>query len=132
MTSFFADTSAWYDLIDGRSPHHERVAVAAGEARSLVTTTFVLHELIALLVSRSHRHAAEQAGEFIRSSPTIRLVHPSADEEERAWRLFLERPDKGYSLTDCLSFVVMRRLRVNTALATDAHFAQEGFRIVPF
>jgi len=131
MTTYFVDTSAWYDLVDGSTPLHRDVAERAADARLLVTTTLILHELIALLVSRSHRRAAEQAGEHIRNSPTVRLVHPTDEEEDRAWRLFLERKDKTYSLTDCLSFVVMRRLRLTTALATDSHFVQEGFSVVP-
>jgi Predicted nucleic acid-binding protein, contains PIN domain len=129
--TYFVDTSAWYDLVDGSTPRHGDVAETAASARLLVTTTFILHELMALLVSRSYRRAAEQAGEHIRTSPTVRLVHPTEEEEGRAWRLFLERPDKTYSLTDCLSFVVMRRLRLTTALATDSHFVQEGFSVVP-
>lgn len=83
------------------------------------------------MVSRSYRRVAEQTGEHVRTSPTVRLVHPTEEEERRAWRLFLERRDKTYSLTDCLSFVVMRRLRLTTALATDSHLVQEGFSIVP-
>lgn len=131
MTTYFVDTSAWYDLVDSSTPRHWEVAEKAASTRLLVTTTFILHELTALLVSRSHRRAAEQAGEHIRTSPIIRLVHPTEEEENRAWRLFLERRDKTYSLTDCLSFVVMRRLRLTTALATDSHFVQEGFSVVP-
>ena len=38
---------------------------------------------------------------------------------------------KTYTLTDCLSFVMMRRLQLTTALATDHHFRQEGFQTVP-
>ncbi|MCL4553523.1 MAG: molybdopterin-dependent oxidoreductase, partial [Actinobacteria bacterium] len=50
MTSFFADTSAWYDLIDGRSPHHERVAVAAVDevtAREATKKIAVDYEVLA-------------------------------------------------------------------------------------
>jgi predicted nucleic acid-binding protein len=36
-----------------------------------------------------------------------------------------------YTLTDCLSFVILRRLGLTTALARDRHFAQEGFVLVP-
>ena len=59
------------------------------------------------------------------------MEHPSAAEELRAWTLFLERPDKWYTLTDCLSFVIMRRLGIDTAVATDNHFRQEGFLTAP-
>lgn len=131
MTTYFVDTSAWYELLDGSAPRHVEVARAMVGGGPLVTTSYVLHELVALLVARSHRGAAESAGEHIRSSHSVRLLYPNPEDEHRAWRLFKERPDKTYSLTDCLSFVVMRRLRLTTAITTDAHFSQEGFRILP-
>ncbi len=59
------------------------------------------------------------------------MEHPEAAEELRAWSLFLDRPDRRYTLTDCLSFVMMRRLGIDTALATDQHFLQEGLTTLP-
>ncbi|MDP7134637.1 MAG: PIN domain-containing protein, partial [Planctomycetota bacterium] len=39
-----------------------------------------------------------------------------------------ERLDKGWSLTDCVSFVVMQERGLVDALTTDLHFQQAGFR----
>ncbi len=61
----------------------------------------------------------------------VELLHPGDAEEEAAWELFRARPDKSYSLTDCLSFVIMKRHALDIALTTDEHFRQEGFRILP-
>jgi predicted nucleic acid-binding protein len=44
--------------------------------------------------------------------------------------LFEDRPDKGYSLTDCMSMQVMRRDGLTEVLTNDHHFSQEGFRIL--
>jgi predicted nucleic acid-binding protein len=132
LVTLFVDTSAWFELFDAASSLHADVAgaLSAGD-RPVVTTTYVLAELCALMVGRlSHSHAT-RAGTFIRTSPDITLVHPDLADESAAWRLFVERPDKRYSLTDCLSFVIMRRLKLTTALALDRHFAQEGFDLVP-
>jgi predicted nucleic acid-binding protein len=41
--------------------------------------------------------------------------------------LYKNRPDKGYSLVDCVSFVAMRRHGITDALTNDHHFEQEGF-----
>jgi hypothetical protein len=41
--------------------------------------------------------------------------------------LYKTRPDKGYSLTDCSSMLLMRERRLSEALTTDRHFEQEGF-----
>lgn len=49
----------------------------------------------------------------------VQSDHPS-------WSLFLARPDKTYSYTDCISFVLMRRLGLHRALALDADFQQKS------
>jgi predicted nucleic acid-binding protein len=42
--------------------------------------------------------------------------------------LYRARPDKGYSLTDCMSMLIMRREGLAEILTHDRHFEQEGFR----
>jgi uncharacterized protein len=91
----------------------------------------VLAELAALMVARLDHAQAARMGETIRLSPDVEVHHPTAQEENDAWRLFLDRPDKTYSLTDCLSFMVMRRWGLSAALSLDRHFEQEGFQILP-
>ena len=36
----------------------------------------------------------------------------------------------GYSLTDCVSMVVMKQLGITEVLTHDKHFTQENFRIL--
>jgi predicted nucleic acid-binding protein len=132
MRRLFVDTSAWYDMVFPDTPAHadiEKTMRAPGT--KLVTSTYVLDELVSLLVARKGHAIAAQAASLMRSAPEVRLEHPDAAEEARAWRLFLDRPDKRYTLTDCLSFVIMRRLGITEALATDDHFRQEGFTVLP-
>jgi uncharacterized protein len=132
MRRVFVDTSAWYDLFLPNSPSHTQVAeVMRGQDAKYVTSTYVVDELVSLLTGRKGHAVAARAGSSIRSAPEIRLEHPDAAEEARAWRLFLDRPDKAYSLTDCLSFVVMKRLGVTEVVTTDSHFRQEGFTVLP-
>jgi len=49
---------------------------------------------------------------------------------DEALDLYRRRPDKGYSLTDCMSMVVCRRQRVSEVLTHDRHFEQEGFTVL--
>jgi len=42
--------------------------------------------------------------------------------------LYRQRPDKGYSLTDCISMQSMRQKGITAELTNDRHFEQEGFR----
>lgn len=65
------------------------------------------------------------------SSPSVEMIHVGEDLLKRGLALLRERPDKRYSLTDCISFVVMREHEIGTAFAFDRHFEQEGFIKVP-
>lgn len=46
----------------------------------------------------------------------------------KGWTLYEQRPDKAWSLTDCISFEVMREQKIHDALTSDRHFVQAGFR----
>lgn len=132
MNHVFVDTSAWYEFADSRTPEHDAISDLIRDYRGrMITSTFVLAELTTLIVARFDHGLAAAVGEGIRRSRDVELVHPTSAEEQEAWDLFLSRPDKSYSLTDCLSFTIMRRNGVTTALSTDRHFQQEGFRTLP-
>jgi predicted nucleic acid-binding protein len=132
MKPLFVDTSGWYDLLFVGAPHHAEIAaiMRRPEAR-FVISTYMLDELAALMLSRQDHGLAARAGTLIRSAAEVRVEHPDAAEELRTWEHFLERPDKTYTLTDCLSFVMMRRLSLDTAVATDDHFRREDFARLP-
>jgi predicted nucleic acid-binding protein len=132
MRPLFVDTSGWYDLLFSGSPQHDEIVrLMRLPGASFVTSTYVLGELVALVLARGDHATAARVGSHVRSASEVRVEHPDAAEELRAWALFLDRPDKRYTLTDCLSFVMMRRLKIEAAIATDDHFRQEGFATLP-
>jgi hypothetical protein len=55
------------------------------------------------------------------------IVPPTQSLSDQGVELYSERPDKGWSLTDCISFIVMRHHGVTQALTGDHHFEQAGF-----
>lgn len=135
MSLTFVDTGYLIALEAADDQHH---AAALRHWRAyvqsrpqLVTTSFVLDEVATFFNSRGRHAKAVEIGERLLASPSVRLLHVDADLFGAAWIYFRRREDKRFSLTDCISFVVMERLGIQSALAFDAHFVQAGFRTLP-
>ena len=128
----FVDTSAWFAYANRRDPDHRAVReVFRRKGLRLVTSNFVFDETVTLCLYRMGHGTASKVGAVLRDNPLVDLVRVTAEDEARAWELFGKRVDKNYSFTDCTSFVLMRRLALDTSLALDDDFAQEGFATVP-
>lgn len=95
----------------------------------LVTTTYIFDEAITFLNSRNAHTTAVELGDSILLSPRIELVHVDEDLFFEGWGFFQKYHDKAYSLTDCISFVVMKQRKLTSALTFDMDFRQAGFRI---
>lgn len=54
-------------------------------------------------------------------------MHQSHNSFLAGLALYEARPDKSYSLTDCISMVTMRQHGISEVLTRDTHFMQEGF-----
>ncbi len=76
------------------------------------------------------RYIAAQGYERMLDDPRIEVVRHSGELSASSMRLFTERTDKDWSMTDCLSFVVMARRSIREALTADHHFEQAGLRPV--
>jgi predicted nucleic acid-binding protein len=58
----------------------------------------------------------------------VRVIEQSRSSFLSGLDFYQSRPDKGYSLVDCISMQTMRREGLTDALTNDRHFEQEGFR----
>ncbi len=128
----FLDAAYAIALSVPNDSHHERAvqladAMEAAHTR-LITTHPVLLEIGNALSKPRYREAAATLLHSLQADPAVAIVPLSEDLYSRALHLYRERTDKGWGLTDCVSFVVMRDLRISEALTTDAHFQQAGFR----
>jgi uncharacterized protein len=132
MERLFVDTSAWFAYANRRDPDHDAVRGAIREFRGRLTTSnFILDETVSLCQSRLGHRVAAAVGAALLDADTVDLMRITAEDEQAAWQLFQNRADQRYSFTDCTSFVLMRRLRIDTALALDEDFRVEGFRLLP-
>jgi predicted nucleic acid-binding protein len=135
MKAVFADTAGWVACADRRDQSHAECCAARDsqlkEGKVLVTTDYVVDETLTLLRIRLGTASARQWWETVSSSQ--RVLMRSVDEEllEAARQWFFRYSDKDFSFTDCTSFVLMKRDRINSALTTDHHFVQAGFMALP-
>lgn len=133
LSSLFVDTSGWSCLFVEAEPQYAQAiqcfALARQKGQEIVTTNYVITELVALLHSplRVPRTQLFQIVDRIKASPYVQIVHIDEATDETAWNLCKNRPDKTWSLVDCTSFVVMQQMRIQEVLTTDRHFEQAGF-----
>jgi uncharacterized protein len=116
---------------DSDQLHQRAVELAVDieqKSRRMITTRAVLLEIGNSLSKQRYRAAAVRLLHSLASDPTIEVVSLTDDLYRQAFDLFSERPDKEWSLTDCVSFVVMRSRGLAEALTADGHFEQAGFR----
>ena len=102
-------------------------AWTAGLREPLVVTEFVLCETVDALSRPLDREKAHRLLEGIRATGQWQVIPVAPALVEAGLRLHASRPDKEWSLTDCISFHVMGQLGIRRALAYDEHFEQAGF-----
>jgi predicted nucleic acid-binding protein len=97
----------------------------------LITTSYVFDETVTFFNSRGYHAKAVEVGNNLLHSPSVQLIQVDETLFREGWTILQHYQDKRYSLTDCISCVLMRQLGINTALAFDRHFMQAGFRLLP-
>jgi predicted nucleic acid-binding protein len=123
----FVDTGAWFAAFVPNDPdHHAADAWLEANRDPLVTTDYVVDELLTLLKMRGEYQRALLLGASLFAGDIATLVWVTPDDIRQAWTTFQRYQDKGWSFTDCVSRVVMQRLDIRTAFAFDADFRQFG------
>lgn len=132
MRALFADTFYWIALADPADSSHLRaLALTARRTNSIIITTDeVLSEYLNFFAEGSD-HLRRKAVFNIRcifDNPGVRVIPQSRRSFMGGLHLYDSRPDKGYSLVDCISMQTMRIEGLTEVLTNDRHFEQEGFR----
>ena len=129
MKPVFADTSYYLALLSDEDVYHD-AALAWSEnlLGRTVVTEYVLLELGNALSRSKIRHRYAPFVEHLFLNPEAEVVSASTDLFRQGLRLFTARPDKTWSMVDCISFAVMKKRRLIDALTADRHFEQAGFR----
>jgi len=95
----------------------------------IITMDEVLSEFLTFFAGDAWLRArAIRTAEGLMNSPRVTVVPQSRETFLSGMELYRQRPDKGYSLTDCISMQSMRQRGITAALTNHRHFKQEGFR----
>jgi predicted nucleic acid-binding protein len=134
LKAIFADTFYWISLTNPDDTSH-LAAVAFDQSKKrppLVTTEEVLTEFLTFFGSKGPflRRKAVAVVRSILGDRTIQVQAQTHETFAAGFDLYAARPDKGYSLPDCISMETMRREGLTEVLTNDRHFEQEGFDLV--
>lgn len=126
-----ADAFALIAWLNPRDTFHRQVtAYLDGFTGRFVTTEWVLMELADALSSSAARTTVVAFLQAVRADPLFEVVGYEPAVFRAGFDLFAARPDKAWSLTDCVSFAVMSERGLSAALTADHHFEQAGFQAV--
>jgi predicted nucleic acid-binding protein len=134
MSHIFADSLYWIAIINPTDQWFERaqnVGTTLGNIQ-IVTTSEILTETLNFYAEGGarNRDAAARLIRAILVDIEIEVVSSSEESFLDGMKLYEERMDKGYSLTDCISMNTCRERKITQILSHDHHFTQEGFQIL--
>lgn len=130
------DTGAWLGVFHRRDQFHDRAARFLTQLRAeraeLVVTDLILAELHLHLVRGLGPRRAAQHLETLKSDPMLHEVFTDHRLQTAALSQWIhEFQDQAFTLTDAVSFAVMRAQRIPAAFTFDHHFRIAGFTTAP-
>jgi len=125
----FADTFYFLALLSREDAAHSKARdVSEQLTNPIITTAWVLTEVADALAAPNLRHIFLRLMDTLKADPNATIVPPTQTLFDQGLKLYADRPDQGWTLTDCTSFVVMQQQGITQALTGDRHFEQAGFR----
>jgi len=133
VRTVYADTSYWLALFHKKDQYHQLALEASACLPNaiIVTSEAVLTEFLNFASKYpKFAPAAVKAVREILDDANVQTEHLTHGRFLDALDLYEDRPDKTYSLTDCISMCLMKDKDIVDILTTDHHFEQEGFTIL--
>jgi predicted nucleic acid-binding protein len=129
MKTLFADSFFYFAFLNSDDAAHEQAEAFFEEFDGrMVTTAWVLTELADGMADPLDRLTFVRFHQVLSHDPDVTIVPPDPAIFDAGLALYADRPDKEWSLTDCISFVVMQRHGLTDALTGDHHFEQAGYK----
>ena len=94
-----------------------------------MTSNYVLDESFTLIRARSGIDIVQYFRTVLAASPELAIVRVTVSDEANAWNWFT-KDWSSLSFTDCVSFALMKRLKITSVVTFDQHFTRAGFEMV--
>ena len=128
MNRVFADTPFYVALTNASDDlHASAIAFAQTYRGEIVTTDYVLVELRHWFAHNGRRDQYPQVADAIRTDVKTTIIPADGALLADGANLCASRPDQNWTLTDCISFVVMKRYSIGQALTPSPSYQQAGF-----
>ena len=128
MKAVFADAFYFVACLNRTDQHHQKaVAFALNNSRAITTTTWILTEVADAFAASAARDKIAGFVAALEADANTKIIPATQSLFHRGLDRYAARSDKGWTLTDCISFIVMEDEGITEALTGDRHFAQAGF-----
>ncbi|HXC25254.1 MAG TPA: PIN domain-containing protein [Gemmatimonadaceae bacterium] len=128
----FLDTSFALAAFSVTDRHHARALELAFQLQKqnvqIITTHAIMCEIGNHFAKAALKRHGLRAIDAYRRDPSVTILPVTDALYERGLSLYCERLDQDWSLTDCISLIVMQDERLTDALTYDKHFEQSGNR----
>lgn len=129
----FVDSSFFKALIDSKDEFHKKakriLKNLEKEEAALITSNYILDETFTLIRVKCGLKFVDRFRKNLSlSSQVIKIIRITIKDEADAWKWFLNDWSK-LSFTDCVSFALMKKLKLSRVATFDQHFKKAGFII---
>lgn len=132
--SLFVDTSffkAYADIKDDFHPEALQIFQRLKEEKAqLITSNYILDETFTVIRSKCGLDLAKEFKKILEQfEADLKIMRVLVTDEVNAWDFFLQNWSD-LSFTDCVSFAMMKRLDIRTAVSFDNHFERAGYKLI--
>ena len=129
--TIFIDTGAYLARFIVKDQHHKLAMTKWNKLQKskikYFTSNFVLDEMITLLGRWVSVEFALEKAYSIYSSEAFIVLRPEEEDEFHALKFYKKFSDKKIGFTDCVSFALMKKHKIQRVFSFDRHFVDVGF-----
>jgi uncharacterized protein len=131
----FVDTGAWFAIADKNDQFHRKasdlIKRIVGNRDNLITSNLVIQETAMLLSRKLSKEAAFRFLQTVYNDDDVEIIHCNEAMEKEAYGIFHHFAEQDFSIVDCVSFVLMKELKIKHVFTFDKHFKTMRFLVEP-